>query len=829
MSVIKRLFSREKSKAQAGDHAQTIYRLSVVTAVVSFALILNYLPVTIKQGDLISILGQSPTLILSLLAVFMSRKGKSTLSVWLMLVGIATTMPIAALLTQGMGLFLGGVAAIWGTIICMIGLRDRQTRWGLFYTNGFASLTWLLDLLGSPERPQVDLPLITVVSTFLGILVIYLLSFPRLLPDLSLQAKLIAGFAAAAVLTAVGVGAITSQNLQTTMTAQLGGNFATSAESLAELVNSFYIGKVSQIVALAESDIVKEQVRTRNASYSGSEADILAEIQALDNQWLTASDYDPLVRNIITPNKDINPGAYQTKEYLETFPDQTEIFFTDRYGATVAATGRLSDYYQADEGWWEAAWNDGEGAVYISDPEYDESAGVTAVLIAVPIREERTGEIIGVVRSTLNMEELEKLIMSVRIGETGHAVLLGRTGNIIFESADAETSMSRAPEIIMRILQQYISSTEETRYMTGFDVDGNESLFGYAPISHGAGEKTNATEIAIEEAINDLGWTAVIRQETDEAFTPIEQASRTTQIVAAGVLGVVVIAAIYFSGSISRPVQALSETAKAISAGNLEAPLPTATAQDEIGDLTESFAEMTTRLSQNLLDLDRRARAVETSAEVSRRLSTILDPERLVVEVVEQVQRAFGYYHAHIYLIDEDTRDLVMAGGTGAAGREMLAAGHKIPWGRGLTGRAAESNTAVLVSDTSQAEDWLPNPLLPETKAEIAVPIAVGDRVLGVLDVQHNEVGGLDEDDQTLLESIAGQVAIALQNTRLFAEAAQTAEHEAAINLIAAQIQSATTVEDALQIAARELGKALRAKRAGIQLSHPGDDNSSLN
>jgi putative methionine-R-sulfoxide reductase with GAF domain/HAMP domain-containing protein len=829
MSLINQSFSREKSEAQTGDYAQTVYRLSFVTALVSLAMLLSNLSVAIEASNFILILGQSATLVISLFAILLSRRGKPAFSVWLMLFGISSAFPFAVLNTQGIGLFLGSVTLIWGAFISAIGLRGRQISWGLIFTNGLGITTWLLDLFGSPDRTRADLPPLMVAGMLVGILVVYLLSFPHLIPSLSLQVKLAVGFAVAALFAAIGVGVMTAQNLQESMTEQIGRNFSTSTENLAELVDSFLAGKISQVVALADSDILKEQVEARNASYSGSEANILAEIQSLDSQWLTASDYDPLIRNIITPNPEINPSTYQMKDYLEVFPDQTELILTDRYGATVAATGHLSDYYQADQEWWQVAWNNGDGAIYISDPESDESTGMNAVLIAVPVYKKGTNEIGGIVRSTLAIEDLGEIIISAAFGETGHAALIGRTGYIIYESSDVENSISLAPAILMHILQQRFSSGEAEHFIIGLDANGNEAFFGHAPISHSVGEEANTTNRAIEDAIARLDWTAVIRQEAYEAFAPIEQVTRMIQIVAAIMLVLVAVAAFFLSTGISRPVQALSKTAKSISAGDLDAPLPKATTQDEIGDLTVSFAEMTTRLRRNLIDLDRRARQVGTSAEVSRRLSTVLDPDRLVIEVVEELQNAFGYYHAHIYLVDENSRELVMVGGTGAAGRELLAAGHKIQWGHGLTGRAAESNASVLVPDTSQEMAWLPNPLLPDTKAEIAVPIAVGNHVMGVLDVQHDEVGGLDIEDQALLESIARQVAVALQNTRLFVEVEQSAEHEALVNLIAERIQSATTIEDTLQIAARELGKALRVKRAGVQLSHPGDDSSSLN
>ena len=94
----------------------------------------------------------------------------------------------------------------------------------------------------------------------------------------------------------------------------------------------------------------------------------------------------------------------------------------------------------------------------------------------------------------------------------------------------------------------------------------------------------------------------------------------------------------------------------------------------------------------------------------------------------------------------------------------------------------------------------------------------LGERVLGVLDVQHDVAGGLGESDADLLQSVAGQVAIALQNTRLFAETQRKAAREARLNLITQRIQSATTVENALQIAVREVGQALEAQHTQVKL-----------
>lgn len=244
-------------------------------------------------------------------------------------------------------------------------------------------------------------------------------------------------------------------------------------------------------------------------------------------------------------------------------------------------------------------------------------------------------------------------------------------------------------------------------------------------------------------------------------------------------------------------------------------------------DLAESnrrLQELNQSLEQRVAE---RTRALELSTVVSRRLSTILDQSQLISAIVEEIQRTFRYYHVHIYLLDQASQRLLLAGGTGEPAQQMLANKHALPLGRGLVGRAGQSNTTQLVPNVSLSSEWLPNPLLPETKAEIAVPITLGNRVLGVLDVQHNVVNGLGIQDSDVLESIASQAAIALQNAASFQAAQRSAEQEALLNSITQKIQRTTSINTALQVAVRELGHALGAPQAQIRLSAaPQSDGS---
>jgi len=157
----------------------------------------------------------------------------------------------------------------------------------------------------------------------------------------------------------------------------------------------------------------------------------------------------------------------------------------------------------------------------------------------------------------------------------------------------------------------------------------------------------------------------------------------------------------------------------------------------------------------------------------------------------------------------------------------MTTEGRSIPLNheRSLVARAARERLGVTVNDVTQAPDFLPHLLLPNTRSEMAVPMIVGGKVLGVLDVQSEEVDRFTDADINIQTTLAAQIAVALQNADAFVKAQQQTEREATLNAISQKIQSASSVEAVLQIAARELGRALDASLAVAQISLDNKNN----
>jgi PAS domain S-box-containing protein len=163
----------------------------------------------------------------------------------------------------------------------------------------------------------------------------------------------------------------------------------------------------------------------------------------------------------------------------------------------------------------------------------------------------------------------------------------------------------------------------------------------------------------------------------------------------------------------------------------------------------------------------RRAEQVRASAEISQELAAVPALDELFRRVVTLIKERFGYHHVQLFRYEPAVGMVVLVYGYGEVGERMLAEGHRIPMGRGVVGKAAATGEPVLASDVTRSRDWFPNPHLPDTRGELAAPIVFRDRVLGILDVQSEVVGALDEDDQLLLESICGSIALAIEDTNL--------------------------------------------------------------
>ncbi len=228
------------------------------------------------------------------------------------------------------------------------------------------------------------------------------------------------------------------------------------------------------------------------------------------------------------------------------------------------------------------------------------------------------------------------------------------------------------------------------------------------------------------------------------------------------------------SRSVSQPVRSVIKVFEKIQSGDLSQRAPIIST-DEIGELAVYFNRMVSRLEELQGDLERqvqqRTEQLRATNEVGQIASGILDEDKLAREVVNLITARFEYYHAAIFIVDTTNAWAELKEATGRAGQTLRAQRYRLQvGGRSMVGQAISTRQARIALDVGIEAMRVDNPLLPDTRSEIALPLIVGNRVLGALDVQSRQTNAFKDTDIETLQGMANQVAIALENARLFKE-----------------------------------------------------------
>ncbi|MBN1955678.1 MAG: GAF domain-containing protein [Anaerolineae bacterium] len=176
-------------------------------------------------------------------------------------------------------------------------------------------------------------------------------------------------------------------------------------------------------------------------------------------------------------------------------------------------------------------------------------------------------------------------------------------------------------------------------------------------------------------------------------------------------------------------------------------------------------------MEDNVKLAKRRARLLQAAAEVGRSITSILDPDYLLERTVDIICDAYEFYYAGVFLVDETGEWAVLRAGRGEAGKAMLAEGHKLKvGGHSMIGAAVEQRKARIALDVGEEPVHFKNPHLPHTHSEMALPLSVGDAIIGAVTVQSTEEAAFSDEDISSLQAMADQLAVAISNARLHAE-----------------------------------------------------------
>ena len=399
--------------------------------------------------------------------------------------------------------------------------------------------------------------------------------------DLPLLVRLITFFAGLILLVLTATTLVESLQTRARLNSEAEASFALRSERAAQNASLLLQSKVDSLKTLAISNVVVDALRTRNKAYQGTPEAITAQLLAEDNRWLKAADDSSLVQSFLSSDPNINPNAQLTallRAFAGRLDENLEVFVTDRYGGLVASTGRTSDYYQADEGWWQGAWNGGTGNTYVSEIAADDSVGITSSFqIAVPILANNSignkAEVLGVLRTTINADGFIGYINANRFGQTGYLEVFNAAGEPVIAKDVLGFSTGDLPLATRRDIV-----ARQTGTLTAENEKSDAVFLGFAPIT--LTDKGAATNVP--------NWTLLVSQYRSELFAPANEIIRSGLLASLVALVVAVALATLFALSLTRPVNALVAVAEGVSKGDLSRTV-NVSSRDEIGTLGTTF------------------------------------------------------------------------------------------------------------------------------------------------------------------------------------------------------------------------------------------------
>jgi GAF domain-containing protein/methyl-accepting chemotaxis protein len=744
---------------------KNLNRIAILSTVLALmaGILYGYLGITTKNWYNFVVAGSFSLIAGIAILIFISRRSeRPVVGAWHFISAIIFTALLISAVQANAGAEVGSAVLIITLVLVIQILPSKQAMRGALL-GAAASLACGILAFYSPV-PQIanetsDMIIVWVArASTLAFLVMIMMQFR----NLSLANKILISFLGVVVLISMTFNIVMSFSTVNTMTNQVGQQLLRVAEGRSVVLGDYLNGRLEALQTLALDETIRQSVGAANDLKPD-----LAGILELDEEWrqaVASGVNNPLVTNRLSNSLSKDLLAFQSLS-----PENIEVFVTDQAGALVSATNLTSDYYQADEDWWISAFNAGDGDVYISQPEFDESAGALSILMAVPIYDTRHGNLIGILRSTISIDSLVD-VLNDPIGETGEVDIYFPDGTML------DTKTAEYEDINPDSLVAIQESSNQIFRRAIFE--GQDSILA----------QTQLRSQSNDSRINDLGWTVIVSQDTSEALAPVYQQVRISSLFGALMAGISALLSLVVAQRLTKPITNLTETANEIKRGNLEARA-TVNSQDEIGQLSETFNDMTTQLQETLLGLETRvaertaeleessqklqtrADQFEAIAQLARTITSIQDPETLLPRITKLVSQQFGFYHVGLFLLDESRKYAVLSAANSEGGQRMLARKHRLGVGQtGIVGYVTSTGNPRIALDTGTDAVYFDNPDLPDTRSEMALPLRIGKIVIGALDVQSTEPNAFSEDDVEVLSILADEVSVAIENARLFEE-----------------------------------------------------------
>ncbi|HEX2906883.1 MAG TPA: GAF domain-containing protein, partial [Phototrophicaceae bacterium] len=465
-------------------------------------------------------------------------------------------------------------------------------------------------------------------------------------------------------------------------------------------------------------------------------------------------DYDGLATVRPAAQKELldNLLSYQTAYQQLSLLDNQGQEFVRVSRVDVAANAGLADFSQ------EAAFLEPSrsGEIYFSPVQFDETVLEPLISIAIPITDLRSGEISQILVAQLRFQAIWDLIAGLDFTQDEDIYVLDAQNKVVAH---------RNPSIVLR--ETSFDAPEQNSRANG--LSGNDVILALSPIQ-----------------LSTQQFEVVAERNYAQATVLAAQLSTVSFLAVMVMLGIAVSLAFLLINQIVKPIKALGAVANAIQEGDLSRRAE-AHERDEIGGLARAFNGMADQLQEFIGGLEahvvERTRDLATTVEVGKLATSIYSQPVLLPKLVDFIRAQFNLYYTQIYLLDEAGKYAILRAGTGEVGQQLLVRNHRLDLEEtSLVARAVQSGQPVLVTDTETSPIHKPNELLPLTRSEITIPLMVGNTTIGVLDMQADKAETFNQENRSVFEAMASQIASALRGTMAYDEAQAALYRAEAIN-----------------------------------------------
>ncbi len=364
----------------------------------------------------------------------------------------------------------------------------------------------------------------------------------------------------------------------------IGRDYVSMARLLGSAMDRIISREISSTEVFMSSSERLLKIKEYNLKYQVmSDEKRKAYFKDMDEKWVKASDNDPLIAEYTK-----SPIGNRLREIARDDPSVAEIFMTDKYGGLVAASGRTSDFYQADEEWWQKSFAHGKGNVYLDKIGFDPSSKSVGMAVVVPI-EDQLKEVIGVCKNVLELNRLFSPLKNFTIGRSGHVGLIDKQGYFIFYPG-AQAMTQRFPDKVSKII-----TSKNSGYFLSSEagpLHKKKVFIAYFKIEHS------------ELAKSGIEWWICVIQDQDEVFALLQELIYSFILVAVIMFLIVLVMGFFFGAIIVKPMIILRNATEKVAQGNLDYKVEIKT-NDEINDLADSFNSMLDSLKKTFTTIDK--------------------------------------------------------------------------------------------------------------------------------------------------------------------------------------------------------------------------------